>query len=132
MSTRVSGPISPIIESRDELVTYLEAGSKPKSDWRVGTEHEKFGFYTQGHAPVPYEGERGIGALLAGLADRFGWDAINERGNVIGLNRTDCPKGGLISLEPGGQLELSGAPLDTLHETSEEVRQHLAEVRAIS
>jgi len=131
MSTRVSGPESPIIESRDELVAYLEAGSKPKSDWRVGTEHEKFGFYQQGHAPVPYEGERGIGALLAGLADRFGWDAINEKGNIIGLNRTDCAKGGLISLEPGGQLELSGAPLDTLHETSQEVRQHLAEVREV-
>jgi len=131
MSTRVSGPESPIIESRDELVAYLEAGSKPKSDWRVGTEHEKFGFYQKGHAPVPYEGERGIGALLAGLADRFGWDAINERGKVIGLRRIDCPKGGLISLEPGGQVELSGAPLDSLHETGQEVRQHLVEVREV-
>ncbi|MBC8013462.1 MAG: glutamate--cysteine ligase [Methyloceanibacter sp.] len=131
MSTRVSGLESPIIESWDELVAYLEAGSKPKSDWRVGTEHEKFGFYKQGHAPVPYEGERGISALLACLADRFGWDAINERGNVIGLRRIDCPKGGLISLEPGGQVELSGAPLDSLHETSQEVRQHLAEVREV-
>jgi glutamate--cysteine ligase len=131
MSTRVSGPESPIIESRDELVAYLEAGSKPKSDWRVGTEHEKFGFYQQGHAPVPYNGERGIGALLAGIAKRFGWDAIKEKGKVIGLRRIDCPKGGLISLEPGGQVELSGAPLDSLHETSQEVRQHLVEVREV-
>ncbi len=128
MSTRVSGPESPVIESRDELVAYLEAGSKPKSDWRIGTEHEKFGFYRHGHAPVPYAGERGIGALLAGLADRFGWDAINENGKVIGLRRIDCPKGGAISLEPGGQLELSGAPLKTVHETYDELRQHLFEV----
>ena len=60
MSTRVSGPESPVISSRDELVAYLEAGSKPKSDWRIGTEHEKFGFYRQGHGPVPYDGARGI------------------------------------------------------------------------
>jgi glutamate--cysteine ligase len=128
MSTRVSGPESPVIESRDELVAYLEAGSKPSSEWRIGTEHEKFAFYRHDHAPVPYAGERGIGALLARLADRFGWDAINEKGKVIGLRRIDCPKGGAISLEPGGQLELSGAPLKTVHETYEELRQHLFEV----
>lgn len=128
MSTRVDGPISPIIESRDELVADLEAGSKPKSDWRIGTEHEKFGFYLSDHAPVPYAGERGISVLLGTLKDRFGWDAVTENGNIIALRRKDCPKGGSISLEPGGQLELSGAPLETLHETYEELRQHLVEV----
>jgi glutamate--cysteine ligase len=106
MSTRVSGPESPVIESRDELVTYLEAGSKPKSDWRIGTEHEKFGFYQHGHSPVPYAGERGIRALLEALGERFGWDPVVEEGNIIALRRKDCPKGGAVSLEPGGQLEL--------------------------
>jgi glutamate--cysteine ligase len=128
MSTRVSGPESPVISSRDELVAYLEAGSKPKSDWRIGTEHEKFGFYRQGHGPVPYDGARGISALLEALHERFGWDPVTENGNIIALSRRDCPKGGTVSLEPGGQLELSGAPLETVHETYEELRQHLAEV----
>jgi glutamate--cysteine ligase len=128
MSTRVDGPQSPIISSRDELVVYLEAGSKPKSEWRIGTEHEKFPFYRRGAAPVPYEGERGIAALLATLQERFGWDPVLEQGKIIALSRKDCPKGGAISLEPGGQLELSGAPLKTVHETYEELRQHLGEV----
>ena len=131
MSTRVAGPQGPTIESRDELVAYLEAGSKPVDEWRIGTEHEKFGFYRRGHTPVPYDGERGIRALLEGLKDRFGWDAVLERGNIIALRRLACPKGGIISLEPGGQLELSGAPLATLHETQEELRQHLIEVREV-
>src|ERR1041384_5725905 len=131
MSTRVSGPESPIITSRDELAAYLEAGCKPKSDWRIGTEHEKFGFYRKSYAPVPYDGDRGIRALLDGLQDRFGWDPVTEKGHIIALRRKDCPKGGAISLEPGGQLELSGAPLETLHQTCEEIRQHLAEAREI-
>ncbi|HEX7531956.1 MAG TPA: glutamate--cysteine ligase, partial [Methyloceanibacter sp.] len=128
MSTRVSGPESPIIASRDELVAYLEAGLKPKSDWRIGTEHEKFGFYTADFTPVPYDGERGIRVLLQSLRDRFGWDEVLEKGNIIALRRKDCPKGGAISLEPGGQFELSGAPLETIHQTQEELRQHLVEV----
>src|SRR6476620_2969980 len=128
MSTRVSGPESPIIASRDELVAYLEAGSKPKSEWRIGTEHEKFGFYTADFKPVPYEGDRGIRVLLQSMRDRFGWDEVLEKGSIIALRRKDCPKGGAVSLEPGGQLELSGAPLDTVHQMQEEIRQHLAEV----
>ncbi len=131
MSTRVSGPESPIIASRDELVAYLEAGSKPKSEWRIGTEHEKFGFYTADFTPVPYDGERGIRVLLQSLRDRFGWDEVLEKGNIIALRRKDCPKGGSISLEPGGQFELSGAPLETIHQTQEELRQHLVEVGEI-
>jgi glutamate--cysteine ligase len=131
MSTRLARPQGPTIESRDELVAYLEAGSKPMTDWRIGTEHEKFGFYRHGDLPVPYAGERGIAALLQGLKDRFGWDGVLEQGNIIALRRADCPKGGIISLEPGGQLELSGAPLANLHETHEELRQHLLEVNEI-
>jgi glutamate--cysteine ligase len=128
MSTKVSGPEGPIISSRDELVAYLEQGSKPASAWRIGTEHEKFGFYRRGHGPVPYDGERGIRALLDALKDPFGWDAVTEHGHIIALRRKDCAKGGAVSLEPGGQLELSGAPLENLHETYEELRQHLVEV----
>jgi len=131
MSTRVAGPQGPTIESRDELVAYLEAGNKPMADWRIGTEHEKFGFYRQGHAPVPYDGERGIRALLEGMKHRFCWDGVMERGNIIALQRPECPKGGVVSLEPGGQLELSGAPLANLHETDEELRHHLSEVTEI-
>ena len=131
MSTRVAGPQGPTIESRDELIAYLEAGSKPRPEWRIGTEHEKFGFYRRGDAPVPYHGDRGIRALLEGMKDRFCWDAVAEQGDIIALQRRNCPKGGVISLEPGGQLELSGAPLATVHETYEELRQHLAEVKAV-
>jgi glutamate--cysteine ligase len=131
MSTRVAGPQGPTIESRDELVAYLEAGNKPMADWRIGTEHEKFGFYRQNHTPVPYDGMRGIRALLEGMKRRFCWDGVMERGNIIALQRPDCPKGGVISLEPGGQLELSGAPLASLHETEEELRHHLLEVTEI-
>jgi len=132
MSTRVSGPQSPIVESRDELVTYLEAGSKPETDWSIGTEHEKFGFNVKDHSPVPYYGDRGIGALLDAHHQRFGWQPIRENGNVIALSCLDCPKGGTISLEPGGQLELSGAPLATIHETEEELRQHLSQVGEVA
>jgi glutamate--cysteine ligase len=132
MSTKVVGPKSPVISSRNELVAYLEAGAKPEGDWRIGTEHEKFAFTIDGHAPVPYAGERGIGALLQGFKDRFGWDAIVEEGNIIGLNCLDCPKGGAISLEPGGQVELSGAPFENVHETDQELRKHLAQMGEVA
>jgi glutamate--cysteine ligase len=132
MSTRVSGPQSPVIESRDELVAYLEAGSKPEADWSIGTEHEKFGFNIKDHSPVPYLGDHGIGALLKAHHERFGWEPILEDGNIIALSCLDCPKGGSISLEPGGQLELSGAPLATIHETEEELRQHLTQVGEVA
>src|SRR4029079_18622566 len=124
MSTRVSGPESPIISSRDELAAYLEAGCKPRSDWRIGTEHEKFGFYKKSRAPVPYGGDRGIRALTAGLRG-CGWDPVTEKGNIIALRRKDCSRGGAISLEPGGQLELSGAPLETAPQPGEESPQPL-------
>jgi glutamate--cysteine ligase len=131
MSTRVSGPESPIISSRDELVAYLEAGCKPAREWRIGTEHEKFVFHTADYSPVAYDGDRGIRVLLESIGDRFGWDEVLEKGNIIALRRKDCPKGGSVSLEPGGQLELSGAPLDTVHQVQEEIRQHLVEVTEV-
>jgi len=132
MSTRVDGPESPIIESRDELVGYLESGCKPPSEWRIGTEHEKFGFNVKDNSPVPYEGPHGIGALLESHHNCFGWDAVRENGNIIALSCSDCPIGGSISLEPGGQLELSGAPLKTIHETEAELRQHLSQIGSVA
>jgi glutamate--cysteine ligase len=115
------------IESRDQLVQALESGSKPRSQWRVGTEHEKFGFTLDGHAPVPYEGPRGIRRLLEAMAGLLGWHPIEDNGRIIGL--TDPLGLGAISLEPGGQFELSGAPLATIHQTCREVNSHLAQVR---
>src|SRR3954451_5832288 len=93
------------ITDRRHLVAYLEAGCKPASDWRIGTEHEKFVFRGDDLSPVAYDGPGGIGALLGGLR-RFGWDAVVENGNIIALTQGAAN----ISLEPGGQLELSGAP----------------------
>lgn len=115
------------VESRDQLVEELSDGCKPRSAWRVGTEHEKFGFYTSDHSPVPYEGDRGIRRLLEAMEGLLGWHPIIDDGRVIGL--TDPLGLGAISLEPGGQLELSGAPLATIHQTCREVNAHLAQVR---
>ena len=115
------------IESRDQLVETLASGGKPKAEWRVGTEHEKFGFYLADHGPVPYEGERGIRRLLEAMEGLLGWHPIMDGENIIGL--TDPIGQGAISLEPGGQFELSGAPLATIHQTCREVNAHLAQVR---
>jgi len=118
------------IESRDELVAWFEAGCKPKARFRVGTEHEKFPFTLKGRRPVPYEGPRGIRALLDGMRDILGWEPIMEGANVIGL--ADVTGGGAISLEPGGQFELSGAPLETVHQTARELMAHLAQLREVA
>src|SRR6202166_1027100 len=118
------------LQSRDELVTWLAAGVKPPSEFRIGTEHEKTPFTLQGHRPVAYEGARGIGALLEGMKLLLGWEPIMERGNIIGLY--DVTGGGAISLEPGGQFELSGAPVETVHQTQAELMAHLAQVREVA
>jgi glutamate--cysteine ligase len=118
------------IERRDELVDWLAQGAKPKSRFRIGTEHEKFAFTLEGHRPVPYEGRRGIRALLEGMQHLLGWQPIMEGGNVIGLY--DVTGGGAISLEPGGQFELSGAQVDSVHQTSSELLAHLAQVREVA
>ncbi|MBX3572538.1 MAG: glutamate--cysteine ligase [Mesorhizobium sp.] len=118
------------IEGMHELVDYLAAGNKPRDKWRIGTEHEKFPFYVDGNAPVPYAGPRGIKALLDGMKGMLGWEPIIDAGNIIGLVE---PTGqGAISLEPGGQFELSGAPLETIHQTCREGNAHLAQLREIA
>ena len=126
----MSGPTQSIgaeITDRRQLVDYLEAGSKPPERWRIGTEHEKFVFRLSDHRRVGYEGPDGIRALLEGLR-RFGWEPVLENGNPIALSGNNCS----ISLEPGGQFELSGAPLDTLHQTCAEVHEHLRQVREVA
>jgi glutamate--cysteine ligase len=121
------------IESRDELVAWLAAGEKPEAEFRLGTEHEKFPFYLNDLSPVPYDGrgqQGGIFALLQGMQQRTGWEAIEDAGALIGL--FDPNGGGAISLEPGGQFELSGAPLDSIHETAHELDLHLEQVKQIA
>jgi glutamate--cysteine ligase len=118
------------IETRDELAAWLAAGEKPPGRFRVGTEHEKFPFTVAGNAPVPYEGSRGIKALLEGMQLLLGWEPIMEGPNIIGLN--DVTGGGAITLEPGGQFELSGAPVTTVHRTCSELMAHLAQVREVA
>jgi glutamate--cysteine ligase len=118
------------IESRDALVAWFEAGSKPRESFRIGTEHEKFAFTLDGHDPVSYGGPRGIKALLNGMRHLLGWEPIMEGENIIGLY--DVTGGGAISLEPGGQFELSGAPVETVHQTCSELMAHLAQVREIA
>jgi glutamate--cysteine ligase len=119
--------ISPPVESKRDLVAYLESGSRPKADWRIGTEHEKFGYRLSDLGRLTYEGPQGIQAVLQGL-QRFGWKPIFEAGNLIALHMD----GQSVTLEPGGQLELSGAPLRTVHQTCDEVSTHLAQVREVA
>src|SRR5712692_3490257 len=118
------------IETRNELVAWLAAGEKPRERFRVGTEHEKFAFTLAGHAPVPYQGTRSIRALLEGMQLLLGWEPIMEGPHIIGLS--DVTGGGAITLEPGGQFELSGAPVATVHRTCSELMAHLAQLREVA
>ncbi|OYW08852.1 MAG: glutamate--cysteine ligase, partial [Rhodospirillales bacterium 12-71-4] len=123
MSNPGEADLTPITSTR-QLSEWFAAGSKPKAAWRIGTEHEKFGFARAGFAPPPYE-PGGIRAMLDGLQAE-GWAPILDSGHVIGLKRD----GGSVSLEPGGQFELSGAPMADLHETRVELAEHLRGVHA--
>lgn len=116
------------ITSRRQLIEYVAAGEKPREAWRIGTEHEKFAFRLSDLRPLPYDGApASIRGLLEGLT-RFGWQKVEEDGKPIALKRGDCN----ITLEPGGQFELSGAPLATLYQTCDETEQHLREVKTVA
>ncbi|MBW8850252.1 MAG: glutamate--cysteine ligase [Xanthomonadales bacterium] len=115
------------VTDRDQLVAVIASGEKPEDAWRIGTEHEKFGFRLDDLRPPTFDGERGIEALLTGLT-RFGWEAVQEHDRTIALVRD----GASVTLEPAGQLELSGAPLETLHQTCIEVGTHLEEVKTVA
>ena len=123
----MSGPSHPNLlplTHRDQLIADLSSGCKPPSAFRIGTEHEKFVFQHADHRPAPYDT---IKALLIGLQQRFGWQSVFEGDNIIALKQD----GAAISLEPGGQFELSGAPLATLHDTRMEIQTHLEQVKTI-
>ena len=110
------------------LIDYMASGCKPPEDWRIGTEHEKFAYLIDDLSPLPYEGEHGIRALLEGLM-RFDWQPVMENGNPIALTK---PDGSSITLEPAGQVELSGAALKTIHQTCSEVSEHLQQVKDVA
>jgi glutamate--cysteine ligase len=117
---------SPIITDKAQLIAFHASGARVPADWRIGTEHEKFGFHLDDLTPPAFEGERGIEALLKGLT-RFGWQPVEENGRIIALLRDDAS----ITLEPAGQFELSGAQLENVHQTCKETNQHLAEVKTV-
>lgn len=127
--------MSGVVEGQDGIVTdprqlveYVESGCKPPDQWRIGTEHEKFAYRLEDLRPLDYEGGRGIRALLMGLT-RFGWQPVYEGGNVIALKDED---GGFVSLEPAGQVELSGAPVQDIHQTCTELQEHLRQVKILA
>jgi len=126
----MSAPLTPDsapLTSKAQLVEDLETGCTPPADWLIGTEHEKFAYDLSDSRPLPYEGVPGIRGLLEGM-QRFGWDPVSEGENVIALKSND---GGSVTLEPGGQFELSGAAVETLHMTCKEVNQHLDQVKEV-
>ncbi|MET3437046.1 glutamate--cysteine ligase [Sphingomonas sp. 1185] len=126
MSTKTASTAKgAIIESRDQLIASFARGEKPSDRWRIGTEHEKFVYALGDHHAPSYDEASGIRALL-GQLEQYGWAPVLEGGNVIALTGAD----GSISLEPAGQFELSGAPLDNLHQTCAETGRHLQQVKA--
>jgi glutamate--cysteine ligase len=130
MSTKKDEAGSPVIESIHDLVKWFAAGEKPPDAWRIGTEHEKFGFHLDKGTALSYDGPQGIGELFDALIHEFGWQPIYEQGNAIALRRDGSQA--VISLEPGGQLELSGAPLNSIHETRAELDSHFAELERVA
>jgi glutamate--cysteine ligase len=124
--SEIESMIEPVT-SKEQLVQYLAAGCKPRADWRIGTEHEKFAFNLENLKPLPYEGRCSIRAMLEGLT-RFGWTPVTENDLPIALTKG----GASITLEPGGQFELSGETLENLHETCREVHQHLDQVKQVA
>ena len=126
MTTRTDLRASPQIESRDDLIAVFSGGEKPRAEWRIGTEHEKFVYRLADHRAPSWDEPGGIRALLEGLTD-FGWEPVLEGGKIIALAGED----GTVSLEPAGQFELSGAPLVNLHDSCAESGRHLAQVKAV-
>ncbi|MEO7563822.1 MAG: glutamate--cysteine ligase [Sphingomicrobium sp.] len=126
MTTRTDDSASPLIDSRDDLLAVFSGGEKPSANWRIGTEHEKFVYRLSDHRSPSYAEPGGIRDLLQAMTE-FGWRPVIENGNIIALSGTD----GTISLEPAGQLELSGAALEDLHATCAEAARHLDQAKAV-
>lgn len=121
-------PADDFLTNKRQLLDYMESGCKPPEKWRIGTEHEKFAYHLDDLKPLEYEGKAGIRALLEGLT-KFGWQPVLENGNPIALLKPDHSS---ITLEPAGQVELSGAPLENIHQTCSEVSEHLKQVKEIA
>src|SRR5829696_7346912 len=126
MTTKTDDKASPPIESRDDLLAVFSGGEKPRPAWKIGTEHEKFVYRVSDHRAPSHDEPGGIRDLLEALTE-FGWRPVIENGNIIALSGPD----GTISLEPAGQFELSGAPLETLHQTCAEAARHLGQCKMI-
>src|SRR3954470_17088059 len=126
MTTKTDDSASPLIESRDDLLSVFAGGEKPRENWRIGTEHEKFVYRCADHRAPSWEEPGGIRDLLLGLTE-FGWSPIEEKRKVIALAGPD----GNVSLEPAGQFELSGATLENLHQTCAEAARHLAQCKTV-
>ncbi|MBM4266037.1 MAG: glutamate--cysteine ligase [Deltaproteobacteria bacterium] len=123
-----TGPDAAPIERVDQLIDHFARGAKPREEWRIGTEYEKVAVDRATGAAIPFSGPRGVERILRGMADRFGWEPIEENGRVIALSRPS----GEITLEPGGQIELSGRACETLHEAQEELDEHVFEMTEIT
>lgn len=128
MTSSIFTAESPLIESMEDLELYFRSSETPSSNWRVGTEHEKIGFHKGTAQPLPYEGKGGVREILKRFSEKFGWEEVWEGDYVIALLKGQAS----LTLEPGGQLELSGAPVSTTHETCQELNQHLHETEEIS
>jgi len=126
MTTKTDDSASPLVESRDDLLSVFAGGAKPADRWRIGTEHEKFVYRLDDHRAPSWDEPGGIRDLLMGLTE-FGWEPVLENGNVIALKGVD----GNVSLEPAGQFELSGAPLENLHQSCAESGRHLEQCKAV-
>jgi glutamate--cysteine ligase len=121
-------PENEFFTTKQQLLDYMESGCKPPENWRIGTEHEKFAYHINDFTSLEYEGEAGIRALLEGLT-KFGWKPVLEGGKPIALIKPDYSS---ITLEPAGQVELSGAPLENIHQTCMEVSEHLRQVKEVA
>jgi glutamate--cysteine ligase len=127
----MSDAAQPVLENIAQLKDWMVAGCKPPEDWRIGTEHEKFGYRLSDFSPLPYDGPDGIKAMLEGLM-AYGWDGKYEGDTLVGLSRPKEAGGGSVTLEPAGQLELSGAPLENIHQTCAEISAHMEQVHEVA
>ena len=127
----MSDAAQPVLENITQLKDWMVAGCKPREDWRIGTEHEKFGYRKSDFSPLPYDGPDGIKAILEGLM-AYGWDGKYEGDTLVGLSRPKEAGGGSVTLEPAGQLELSGAPLENIHQTCAEISVHMKQVHEVA